>query len=510
MDRSGSPVLNWPIDGDSLEKPMNRGSNQVCAGILVGFSLIGQSVIGGTIFTSETKLQASDGVKGDEFGRSVAIHGNTAVVGAWRDDVGANADQGSVYVYGFNGTAWVFQQKLTASDGVAKADFGVSVAIQGDTIVVGASATKIGLKEQQGKAYVFTRNSALWTQTQVIVANDGDALDHFGNDVALDGNSMIIGASEDTIGATSFQGSAYIFVKSNNVWTQQQKIVSTDSEAGTDFSKSVAISGGTVVIGAWNGSGNSLLGQGFAYVYVLDSSTWSLQRKLAASDPNSYQGFGYDVSVSGDTILVGQRFYSPVSVFVRTGTTWTQQATLFPNDRLGDEEFGYSVALDGNRAAIGSVSKIGNKVDQGTVYVFDRVGSTWTQTEKLFAADGLGYDLLGTSVGVSGEAAIAGALLSNVGTQSDQGAAYLFQQAVTTIAPIQVSISYEPTTNQITLKWNAQPGRLYTIKGSPDLNGFPTTVKSAFDPPADIAVHTFAKPAAIRMFYRVDDAGTAP
>lgn len=479
----------------------------VIASICAGFFASGQIVAAGTIFSSETKLQATDGAAGDEFGRSVAIHGNTAVVAAWRGDVGPNADQGSAYVYIFNGTAWIFQQKLVASDGVPQADFGKSVAIQGDTIIVGASATKVGNNVQQGKVYVFTRTDTLWTQTQGILASDGDALDHFGNDVSLDGNSMIIGASEDTIGATNFQGSAYIFVKSAGVWMQQQKIVSADSESGTDFANSVGISGETVVIGARNGTGTTGQGQGFAYIYLRSGTAWSLQHKLIPSEPGAYESFGFDVSLSGDTVIVGKRLYSPVYVFVRTGTTWTEQAKIFPLDSLGDEEFGFSVSLDGNRAAIGSVSKIGTKNKQGSVYVFDRVGTSWSQTEKLFAADGLASDLLGYSVGVSGGAAIAGAVLDDEATKSAQGVAYIFQQ---TIIPINLTIALNPITNLLTLTWNALPGRLYAVKGSSDLNGFPTTIRAAFDPPGDTASHSFVKPVAPKMFYRVEDAGAAP
>jgi hypothetical protein len=479
------------------------------ASVVACLSLIasGIAMSAGPAFSSQSKLQAPDGVGGDEFGRSVAISGNTAVVGAWRDDVGQIVDQGSAYIYTFNGTSWSFQQKLTALDGVSQADFGKSVAIRGNTVVVGAPTTKVGDNFQQGKVYVFTRSGNQWTQVQGIVANDGAALDHFGSDVSLDGDSMIIGASEDTIGANTFQGSAYVFVKSGATWMQQQKIVGADSGDSDDFGNSVSISGNTVVIGARNNNGTAGVNQGAAYVFLRTGTTWTLQKKLLPLVPGGFEQFGFDVSLSGDTVIVGKRSSSPVYVFLRSGTTWTEQARIFPADNPGNTDFGFSVSLDGERAAIGSVSTIGSKNKQGAVYVFDRSGTTWTQTEKLLATDGLANDFLGYSVGVSGKSVIGGALLDDEGANSAQGAAYVFQQPE---FQLNLTISLNPINKQVTLTWDAQPGRLYAVKASANLNGFPTTVRTAFDPPGDVATHSFLKPVATRMFYLVEDAGAAP
>lgn len=458
-------------------------------------------------FVSETKLLASDGDAGDEFGIDVAIDGNTAVIGAHRDDVGANSDQGSAYVFTGSGTNWSLQQKLTASDGTSQNDFGSAVSIQGDTILIGAPAKTIGSNSQQGKVYVFTRSGKIWTERQGLLADDGGSQDHFGNSVSLDGDYAIVGASEDTIGSNTFQGSAYIFVRSGDNWTPQQKIVSTDSGDSDDFGNSVSISGSTVVIGARNNNGTAGVNQGAAYVYVRSGTTWSLQLKLTPSDAGGFEQFGYDVAISGDTVLVGKRSNSPAYVFVRNGTTWMEQQKLSPLDQLGGEAFGFSLAINGDTAAIGSVSKVGNNNKQGAVYIFERSGTTWTQSQKLIATDGLANDFLGHSVAISGRAVISGAILDDESTRSGQGSAYIFH---TTLPGINLTISRDHSTDQFTLLWNTQPGRSYSLEGSTDLNGYPVNVLAPFEASAETATHSFTRPGVPKMFYRVRETDVAP
>ncbi|MCB1120166.1 MAG: FG-GAP repeat protein [Verrucomicrobiae bacterium] len=451
-------------------------------------------------FVSEAKLLAPDGAAEDEFGIDVAIDGFTAVIGAHRANVGPNADQGAVYVFTGSGTNWSLQQKLTASDGTAQNDFGSSVSIQGDTILVGAPAKTIGSNIQQGKVYVFTRSGKVWTERQGLLAGDGGSQDHFGNSVSLDGDRAIIGASEDTIGSNTFQGSAYIFVKSGDNWTQEQKIVAADSGDSDDFGNSVSISGSTVVIGARNNNGTGGVNQGAAYVYTRSGSNWSLQQKLTASNAGGFEQFGYDVAISEETVIVGTRSNSSAYVFVRSGTTWTEQQKLNPSDQLGYEAFGFSVALKGDTAAIGSVSKVGNNNKQGAVYIFERSGTTWTQSQKLIATDGLANDYLGHSVAISSRAVISGAILDDENSQSSQGSAYIFHQA---LPDIDLTISRNPITDQLTLDWNTQPGKFYSVEGSTNLNGFPVEVLLPFEASDETASHSFPLPGEQKMFYRV-------
>jgi len=187
-------------------------------------------------------LTASDGATNDLFGFSVAVDGDTAVVGAYDDEV-TFPNQGSAYVFIRSGSTWTQQGKLTASDGAALDSFGTSVAIFGDSIVVGTSGNP-------GSAYVFTRSGGTWTEQQKLTASDGAAGDYFAYSVAISGDTVVAGASYDDIGANSEQGSAYVFTRSGSTWTEQQKLTASDGAAGDFFGYSVAIAGDTIVVAA--------------------------------------------------------------------------------------------------------------------------------------------------------------------------------------------------------------------------------------------------------------------
>jgi hypothetical protein len=180
-----------------------------------------------SLFVNEQKLTASDGSAFDEFGNSVAFSGSTMVVGA-ADGVDGNPDQGSAYVFNRQAGAWVEEQKLTASDGAADNFFGWSVAISDSTIVVGAWPDDIGANVDQGSAYVFNRVGGSWIETQKLTASDGTVGDHFGWSVAVSGSTIIVGALSDKIGANFFQGSAYVFDRHGESWVESQKLTGSD------------------------------------------------------------------------------------------------------------------------------------------------------------------------------------------------------------------------------------------------------------------------------------------
>jgi hypothetical protein len=174
------------------------------------------------VFLEQQKLTASDGATTDVFGTAVAVSGDTAVIGAASDTIGTNNDQGSVYVFLRTGAAWAQQQKLTAADGAAEDNFGEFVAVAGDTAVVGARRVDVGANADQGSAYVFLRTGVAWAQQQKLTAADGAADDQFGFGVAVSGDSIVVGAHADDIGANSNQGSAYVFLRTGVTWAQQQ------------------------------------------------------------------------------------------------------------------------------------------------------------------------------------------------------------------------------------------------------------------------------------------------
>ncbi len=380
----------------------------------------------------QQQLTANDGAANDVFGSSVALSGDTVVVGAPFDEIGANSNQGSAYVFTRSGTTWNFQQKLLASDGAASDEFGRSVALSGDTAVVGAFGDDIGANTQQGSAYVFTRSGTFWTQQQPkLMASDGAAFDLFGYSVALSGDTAVVAAYGDD----NARGSAYVFTRSGTVWTQQAKLTAIDGAATDFFGISVALSSDTVLVGACFDEIGTNAKQGSAYVFVRSGTVWTQQQKLTASDGTGGDLFGISVALSGDAAVVGadedfigaNADQGSAYVFVHSGTVWTQQQKLTAPDGAASDFFGNSVALSGDTVVVGAIGDdIGTNGNQGSAYVFTRSGTVWTQQQKLTASDGAALDDFGGSVALSGDTVVVGAKGDNIGANDDQGSAYVF------------------------------------------------------------------------------------
>jgi hypothetical protein len=379
-------------------------------------------------------LTASDGAPGDRFGYSVALSHGTALVGAPFDD----NHQGSAYVFTSSLWGWSQQAKLTASDGVAPDTFGISVAIADDTALVGASSDDIGTNVDQGSAYVFTRKETSWYQRWQLLASDGEAGDLFGHSVALQGDMALIGVPNDTVGSNASQGSAYFFVRSGTMWDQQGMLVAPDGEAGDAFGISVAFSGNTALVGASGDDVGANPDQGSAYIFVWNGTTWGQQGKLTALDGAMYDHFGGSVALSGDTALVGTPFdnidanlgQGSAYVFLRSGAAWSQQTKLIAPDGEAGDGFGLSVALASDLALVGApYDAIDANLEQGSAYVFPGSGASWGQPVKLTASDGAAHDQFGYSVALSGNTALVGAHQDTIGTNTFQGSAYAFTRS---------------------------------------------------------------------------------
>jgi hypothetical protein len=370
------------------------------------------------------KLLAADGEAGDFFGYSVSIYGDTVLVGAFHDNDNGVAS-GSAYVFIHTGSTWTQQAKLLPSDGVANDWFGVSVSLYGDTALVGAHGDDDN-GDSAGSAYIFTRNGTTWTQQAKLLADDGAPLDCFGWAVSLFSDTALIGAQYDEDNGNE-SGSAYVFTRNGNAWTQQAELHPSDPGPADLFGCSVSISGETALIGAYWDDDNGE-DSGSAYVFTRTGTTWTQEQKLLASDGAFGDRFGYAVSLSGDTALIGAYWDNDngdhsgsAYVFTRTGTTWTQQAKLLASDGNITDWFGAAVSIYGDIALIGEPWDDDNDYESGSAYVFTRNGTTWTQQAKLLASDGQGMDTFGWSVSLSEENAIIGANF-NIGT----GSAYVF------------------------------------------------------------------------------------
>jgi uncharacterized repeat protein (TIGR01451 family) len=377
------------------------------------------------IISLEQKVVAMDGAAGDNLGYSVAIDGDTAVVGAINDDIDANANQGSAYVFVRIGTTWTQQAKLTASDGATGDNFGWSVAISEDTVLVGVRNSDVSAADQ-GAVYVFVRSGTTWTQQAKLTASDAEASDVFGWSVALAGDTALVGAQWDNFGSNGDQGSAYIFVRSGTTWTQQVQLTASDGAAGDTFGNSVALSDNTALVAAQQDDS----ARGSVYVFVRSGTTWTQQQKLAGSAAGDQ--FGQSVALSGNTALVGapnedisgNNEQGAAYIFTRNVTIWSQQAKITALDGTWGDYFGNSVALSGDTALVGAdQSDDGVQADQGAAYLFGRSGTAWTQQLKLIASVRAENDNLGWSVALSDDTALVGA----VGANADQGAAYFYQ-----------------------------------------------------------------------------------
>jgi hypothetical protein len=336
----------------------------------------------GTTWSHQWWLIASDGEASDLLGCSVALVGDTAVVGAPCDDAGIVTNQGSAYVFVRSGTTWSEQQKLVASDGNASDFFGYSVALSGETAVVGARWDDVEINPQQGSAYIFVRSGTTWSEQQKLTADDGDDDDDFGWSVAISGGTALVGAYHDDVSGNTDQGSAYVFLRDGTTWSQQAHLTATDGAASDNFGQSVALSGGTAVVGAHADDVGANTDQGSAYVFTRSGTNWSEQQKLVASDGASDDWFGVSVTLVGDSAIVGAPSDDVDSVlgqgsayvFARSGTTWSQQAQLNSSDGAAGDQFGYSVALSGASALVGArYDDVGANADQGSAYVFTGV-----------------------------------------------------------------------------------------------------------------------------------------
>jgi hypothetical protein len=346
----------------------------------------------GSTWSQEAKIQSSDVAQYDYFGRSVSISsdGDTVIVAAVYDDDASDINSGSAYIFTRSGTSWSQQAKIQASNTEAQENFGHSVSISndGNTAIIGAIGSYYvpDGANNAGSAFVFTRSGTSWSQQAKIQPSDIQADDRFGAAVSIsgDGNTAIIGANKKDTGGTD-AGAAYIYTRSGTSWSQQAKILSSDRQSNDEFGSAVSISndGNTAIVGAPNedtGSNN----KGSAYIFTRSGTSWSQQAKIQTSVSNagSFGKFGESVSISedGNIVLVGHKGYEQFArndegaahIFTRSGTTWTEQATIQASDRQNYDEFGLSVSIsaDGETAIVGGHKEDTGGTDAGAAYIF--------------------------------------------------------------------------------------------------------------------------------------------
>jgi drug/metabolite transporter superfamily protein YnfA len=416
-------------------------------------------------------LKASNAQGADIFGYSVAIDGDTMVVGAPLEDSNGSSpadnsaeSAGAAYVFVRTNGIWIQQAYLKASNAETKDYFGASVAIAGDTVIIGASGEAGNGSSPAdnsaafaGAAYVFVRSGAVWTQQAYLKAANAEESDRFGSSVAISGDAVAGGAwGEDSNGSspadnsTEYAGATYVFVRNGAVWSQQDYLKAEDPQFGAFFGSAVAISGDTVVVGAaWEdnpGINPPDNDAGAVHVFVRGGTkTWSLQAHLVIANSWYYTYFG--TAVAGDTLVIGAPGEGGTSspayqagaayVFVRSGTVWHKQTFLQASAPEEYNYFGSSVAISGDTVAVGapyhwSVPWPFDGVnDAGIAYVFDHYESGWRWRATLTAANAEEYDSFGDAIAISGDTVVVGATSEDSdgsspanNTALDAGAAY--------------------------------------------------------------------------------------
>jgi hypothetical protein len=435
------------------------------------------------------KAVASDRAAFDLYGYSVSISGDYAIVGAKQEDHNATGGQfldkaGAAYILKNNSGTWTVVQKLVAPDRAEDDEFGYSVAISGDYAIVGAprKTVKVGfdLESYAGAAYIFKNTSGTWSQLSKLVSKEPNFADEFGYSVAISEDYAIVGAPYDDV------PSAQIYKRDSTKWFFEQTITSGVTGNGDRFGWSVGVSGNFVIVGEpFDGSTAPVnyAKSGSAYIFFRGSSgTWKQSAQLNASDKAAGDEFGNSVAISGDYAIIGAMLEDhnatggaslnsagSAYIFKRNANdgSWKQSKKIVASDREASDMFGVSVSISGDYAIVGAYNEDQDKgggntlSDAGSAYIFKNTAGNWAQTNKIVASDRDGSDLFGFSVAISGDYAIAGAYSEDENqtggnTLAAAGSCYVFKNCVVRSTDVQTSCG--------TFKWI--DGKTYTTNNN--------------------------------------------
>ncbi|MBN1296476.1 hypothetical protein JXA80_06825, partial [bacterium] len=336
-------------------------------------------------WSEDTKLVAPDGTPGSQFGYSVAIAGDYVIVGAFRDTEHGN-QAGAAYIWKRVGTTWQYVQKLQPTIPEANSEFGNAVALTGDYAVVCAHRAQ-HLGNMTGAVYVFERNGSQWIQDAKIVEDSLSPSGFFGCDAAISGNNLIVGANKD---ATSgfLSGAAYVYLHDGVNWNLQQKLLPSDMMDNIGFGKSVAIDSNCAIIGAPVADGLAP-DTGAAYVFYSSAGSWTQTQKLSSDPPSPDEGFGWAVDLCDGYIAVGAPWFSSQTVnfagkmvvFTESGSAWLGGQGFTASDLNVNAQLGMSVSVQMDEAIGGAYGAEHEGSFTGAAYVFrDFTSATPTPT----------------------------------------------------------------------------------------------------------------------------------
>lgn len=388
----------------------------------------------------QSRLTAATARPADYFGIALGLSGATAIIGAYSADQDMEwVDCGAAHVFERNGGVWSEQARLTPADAFDYDYFGYTVAIDGETAVVGAFGADLPNKPDAGAAYVFVRNGGVWNQQAKLTAADAADGDWFGYSVAIAGETVLVGALQGDMNQNRTDaGAAYVFVRSGANWSQQARLTAGAAAAFDHFGRAVALTGDTAVIGANGVDQPGKDAAGAAYVFVRSGANWAQQAELTAADAAAFDNFGISVAACGDTALVGAYYddhaggtnAGSVYAFQRADGAWTPQAKLTAVDAAAADQFGRAVAIHLDVALIGAGQDdhMGGN-DAGSAYLFTRSGGQWAHQARLAAADASPSDAFGRATSLDAASMIIGAVFDDHAGGNDAGSAYPFAPA---------------------------------------------------------------------------------
>ena len=358
------------------------------------------------------KVIASDGSVYEEFGNSVSIDGNYAIIGCYQDD----GCKGSAYIFKRDGSTWSEEAKLIPSDGESGDYAGLSVSISGNYAILGAPTKEA--------AYIFIRSGSTWTQQAKLIPTGGGVLDFFGWSVAISGEYAIVGGTNYDYG----RGVAFVFKRSGTTWNQEAKLLASDGATGDRFGY-VDINDDVAIVGAYDDDNDNGLSAGAAYIFKREpAGYWYQEAKIIANDGASDDYFGVDVSITDDYVAVGalgddsKKGSAYVFRYI-VGVGWQQVAKLTASDGLADDRFGCSVSIIQDYVVVGAFF---DDSHAGSTYIFKFDRTNWVQEAKLVASDREPEDIFGISVSIDENNVVVGARLDDNENGEDAGAAYFF------------------------------------------------------------------------------------
>lgn len=384
--------------------------------------------------TESLRLNAEDPEPFATFARTVAISGDTMVLGAPSDDQ-SGIDAGAAYVFVRSGSDWRQQAKLLANVTAAHDGFGMSVAVHGDTVVVGARGHDDG-GEDAGAAYVFRRRDGRWEQSATLRPRQIRSEDRFGQSVAVGDGVCAVGALGHD-GEAEDSGAVYVFRLGPEGWMEEARLTPDEPLASELFGYATALDEGVIAVGAY-ANGTPTPYSGAAYVFRHDGQSWRSEGRLEVVDPRPMDETGCSVAVSRDRVVVGSRGNGEAGpragaayVFERGPDGWVQAAKLLAADILPADALGEAVAIRGDLVVAGAHFRDDAGLGSGAAYVFGRGPSGWTQIAKLVASDATEGCEFGITVAIGDLEIVVGEpggreQNNRVGRHTDCGAVYLY------------------------------------------------------------------------------------